>query len=362
MPDTRPLLIDGHLDLAMNALYLNRDLRRTVAELRENEKDKRGYGLGRGTLSFPELRAANIGISFVTVLARTNPTGSAFLDFGTREIAYAQAQGQLAWYREHARLGDIRIIHNQHELTDHLAAWDAHSDHAPLGVVLTMEGADPVVDVEQLPYWYADGLRILSLAHYGVSGWAHGTATEGGLLPGATDLLAAMSHLGIALDVTHLSDQSFSEALDHFQGPVLATHSNCRTLVPNQRQFTDDQLREIIRRDGVIGAALDAWMLQPDWIIGTTTAEITLDAVVDHIDHVCQLAGDTEHAAIGSDLDGGYGTEQVPRDLDTIVDLQRIPELLAKRGYGDGNIDAIMNGNWLRLLERVLPEHSQPPS
>ena len=355
MPKQPPLLIDGHLDLAMNALYLNRDLRQSIATLRTSETGKSGSGLGAGTVTFPELRAANIGLCFVTVLARTNPEGTSFLDFGTREIAYAHAQGQLAWYREHARQGDLTIVTNQKELAAHLAAWNRDPAGTPLGVILTMEGADPVVDPEQLPLWFADGLRILSLAHYGPSGWAHGTHTEGGLKGRAVELLQAMSHLGIGLDVTHLCDQSFWEALDNFQGVVLATHSNSRTLVPNDRQFADDQLRELIRRDAVIGAVLDAWMLQPNWIKGETTATVTLEAVVDQIDHVCQLAGNADHAAIGSDLDGGYGTEQVPADLDTIADLQRIPELLAKRGYGDANIEAIMHGNWTRLLKRLLP-------
>jgi membrane dipeptidase len=163
-----------------------------------------------------------------------------------------------------------------------------------------------------------------------------------------------MEHVGMLLDVTHLADESFWEALDAFGGRVLASHQNCRALVPGDRQFTDEQLRAVIERDGVIGAALDAWMLQPGWVRGeTTNVSLTLEAVADHIDHVCQLAGNARHAAIGSDLDGGYGTEQCPRDLDTIADLQRIPDLLCARGYQAPDIAAIMHGNWLRFFEEV---------
>ena len=161
-----------------------------------------------------------------------------------------------------------------------------------------------------------------------------------------------MAGVGAILDVTHLSDESFWEALDRFDGPVLASHSNCRALVPGDRQLSDDMIRALIERDAVIGAAMDAWMLYPDWIRGETDPEVIgLEAFIDQIDHVCQLAGNAFHAAIGTDLDGGYGTEQCPRDLDTIADLQRIPNLLRERGYDEASIMAIMHGNWQRLIQ-----------
>jgi membrane dipeptidase len=142
--------------------------------------------------------------------------------------------------------------------------------------------------------------------------------------------------------------------MEHFHGPVWASHNNCRALVDDTRQFTDEQLRELIARGGVIGAALDAWMMVPGWVRGKTTpmeAGVTLEHMLDHIDHVCQLAGNAQHAAIGTDLDGGFGREQSPSDLDTIADLARIPSMLAKRGYSQADIEGIMHGNWLRFLE-----------
>jgi membrane dipeptidase len=163
-----------------------------------------------------------------------------------------------------------------------------------------------------------------------------------------------MERLGLILDLTHLSDQAFWEALEIFHGTVLASHNNCRALVPHQRQFTDEQLRAIVARDGVIGAALDNWMVRPGWARGAREKPpVTLAHVVDHIDHVCQLAGNSAHAAIGSDLDGGFGREQSPSDLDTIVDLQRLCDILSQRGFKDSEVAAIMHGNWLRLLRRA---------
>ncbi len=155
------------------------------------------------------------------------------------------------------------------------------------------------------------------------------------------------------LDVTHLSDESFYQALDHFGGPVLASHTNCRALVPGDRQFSDHQLKLPIERGAVIGAVMDAWMLVPGWVIGKSTPEnLDLSAVVAHIDHICQLAGNTQHAAIGSAMGG---TNHMPRDLRTTADLQKLVGLLAQRRYSDRDIDNTFYGNWLRFYLRWLP-------
>jgi membrane dipeptidase len=165
-----------------------------------------------------------------------------------------------------------------------------------------------------------------------------------------------MERLGIILDATHLCDESFRDALDHFRGPVWASHSNCRALVPHGRQFTDDQIKELIARGAVIGAAFDAWMLVPDWVRGTSTPEgagVTLETVVDHIDHICQLAGNARHCGIGSDLDGAFGREQCPSDVETIADLARLPAILRRRGYSEADVEAIAHGNFIRFLREA---------
>jgi membrane dipeptidase len=230
--------------------------------------------------------------------------------------------------------------------------WNEPGTTEPLGFVLAMEGADPIVEPSQVWSWWKDGLRVVSLSHYGLSAYAYGTSTEGGLTGPGRDLLREMESVGMVLDVTHLSEPAFWEALDCYGGPVLASHQNCRALVPGDRQFSDDQLRALIDRGGVLGVALDAWMLYPGWIKGETSPQVvSLDAVAEQIDHICQVAGNPWHAAIGSDLDGGYGTEQCPYDLDTIADLQKIPQLLSQRGYGQDEVEAIMHGNWLRFFQ-----------
>jgi membrane dipeptidase len=352
------LTVDAHLDLAMNALMWNRDLALSAHDTRAIEREAGMTQKGRcvGTVGFPDLRAGEVGLVFATVIARKNHGQNSDIDFRTQEIAYAQAQGQLALYRELERQGQINLIRTRADLASWQAAWTADPATAPFGFVLLMEGADPIVDPEQARLWWDDGLRMVGLAHYGPSSYAFGTGSAGPLTAKGRDLIKVMDEVGLIQDISHLTDESFWESLDRFQGPIMASHSNCRALVPGDRQITDEMIHAMIQRDAVIGAVMDAWMLTPDWERGVTTNEhVTLSNVVDQIDHVCQLAGNARHAAIGTDLDGGYGTEQTPNDLDTIADVQKIPDLLRARGYGEDDIALIMHGNWTRFLERALP-------
>ena len=348
------LLVDAHLDLAMNALNWNRNLDLDVHEIRRAEAGMDEKGRGRGTVSLPELRKAEVGLCLATVIDRTARPGNPMPGSACQEISYAKAQGQLAYYRVLQAQGKVRLIGDGAGLEAHLRAWQASPAAEPLGFILAMEGADPIVSPAQVGSWWQDGLRVASLSHYGQSAYAYGTGTEGGLTPAGRDLLREMEQAGMILDLTHLSEPAFWEALDAYHGPVLASHNNCRALVPGDRQFSDAQLRAIVEREGVIGVALDAWMLYPGWIKGETLpAVVSLDAVAAQIDHICQVAGDARHVGIGSDLDGGYGTEQCPHDLDTIADLQKLPELLGQRGYEPDQEEAIMSGNWMQFFKRA---------
>ncbi len=355
------LIVDAHLDLSWNALQWNRDLLLPVHTIRTIEAATPGKGRGLGTVALPDMRRGRIALCFATLLARSTGRPAPYVDYASPAQAYGIAQGQLAYYRALERLGEARIITDAPALRAHMSdweAWDAEPSgpSPPPGFVLSMEGADPILTPDDLADWYAAGLRLLGLTHYGPGRYAGGTGVESGLTALGPPLLAAMERLGMALDLSHCSDRAFDEALDRFSGTVLASHHNCRALVPHQRQLTDAQIRAIVARDGVIGIALDAWMLAPGWVISErvnpASPPVALSHAVDHIDHICQLAGSARHAAIGSDLDGGFGREQSPADLDTIADLQRIADLLVARGYTEADIAAIMHGNWVRLLER----------
>ena len=145
-----------------------------------------------------------------------------------------------------------------------------------------------------------------------------------------------------------------------YHGPMWASHNNCRVFVPHNRQFSDEQITELINRDAVIGVALDAWMMLPDWIGGKSdpiSMGVSLKQVINNIDHVCQLAGNSLHAGIGSDLDGAFGKEQCPYDLDTIADLQKVPDMLTGIGYSESDVQNIMSNNLIRFLKKNLPSH-----
>jgi membrane dipeptidase len=358
-------IFDGHLDLAWNALSWDRDITLELDELNQAERAMADHAArGRATTTLPEMRKGGVTTCQATLLARAKPgAGRADrqrrwdLDFACQEIASAMARGQLAYYELLERRGLLRMIRTARELDAH---WDGAAEATsppPIGFILAMEGADPIVDLDHAEAWWALGLRCVNLAHYGKSRYAVGTGDDGPLTPDGIRLLKLFDELGMILDATHLCDTSFFQALDGFGGPVLASHNNCRALVPDGRQFTDLQIRRLIERDAVIGAALDAWMLWPHWQRGQTSREVVnLEAVADHIDHVCQLAGNARHAALGSDLDGGFGTEQVPLGLDRISDLQKLDGILAQRGYAGAAIDDIFHGNWVRFFRRNLPQ------
>jgi membrane dipeptidase len=351
------LIFDAHLDLSMNALEWNRDLTRDIDEIRARERGQTDKPDRRhGTVSFDEMRKGQVGICVATLIARYVKPGNPLPGFHSPEIAWAQTQGQLAWYRAMEEAGQLTPIRDLAALKRQVALWNDPPAGAPIGYILSLEGADSIRTPGHLERAFEQGLRAIGPAHYGPGTYAQGTHVTGELGARGRELLAEMERLGIILDATHLCDESFWEALDSFGGPVWASHNNCRALVNDTRQFSDEQILALIARGAVIGGALDAWMMVPGWIRGKTTPEsagVSLNHLVDHIDHICQLAGNATHCGIGTDLDGGFGREQCPTDLHTIADLSQIPDLLAKRGYSGSDIAGIMHGNWVAFLERA---------
>ncbi|MDP4657028.1 MAG: dipeptidase [Algoriphagus sp.] len=351
--------IDAHLDLSMNAMEWNRDLTRPVAEINAREQgmtDKPDRG--NATVSLPELRKGNVGLVVATQIARFVEPDNPLPGWHSPQQAWAHTQGQLAWYSAMEKQGELKQIRNWQELQAHLAYWNAGEDKSQkaIGYILSLEGADSIVSLDYLETAYENGLRALGPAHYGPGRYAFGTDASLPLSQQGKDLLRKMEELGIILDATHLCDLAFWDALDHFQGPVWASHNNCRALVDHNRQFSDEMIKALIARGAVIGGVFDAWMLSPGWIRGESTPKernVTLATLLDHLDHICQLAGNANHIGIGSDLDGAFGKEQCPLDLETIADLQKIPGLLRARGYSEEDIQKVMHGNWLRFLKKA---------
>lgn len=353
------LIVDAHLDLAMNAMEWNRDYRRPIEEIRDREKGKTDKpDRGNNVVCFDELRKGNIGLVFATQIARYVAPGNPLPGWNSPEQAWAQTQAQLAWYREMESQGHLRQITNLRELEMHLAQWNDGSprDGKRIGFILTLEGADSIVTMRHLKTAYEYGLRVVGPAHFGPGRYAQGTNATGGIGADGKNLLKEMERFNMILDTTHLCDDSFWEAMSNFSGHVWASHSNCRAIVNDERQFSDDQLRELLNRGAVIGAVMHAPMMVPGWKKGVSTPldmNCVLEKLIDHIDHICQLAGNALHVGIGSDLDGGFGKEQSPTDIETIADVQKLSGLLSVRGYSNQDIMNIMHGNWLRFIRNA---------
>ncbi len=351
--------IDAHLDLSMNAIDWNRDIRCSIDDIRQREKgmtDKADRG--NGTVSLPELRKANIGLVVATQIARYVAPGNPLPGWHSPQQAWAQTQAQLSWYRTMEEAGEMVMIKELHELEKHISLWSNNepNEQKAIGYILSLEGADSLVNLDYLDRAYAYGLRALGPAHYGPGRYANGTDATGKMGEAGLALLKKMESLNIILDATHLCDDAFWQAMDHFNGPVWASHNNCRALVNHNRQFSDEMIKVLIQKGAVIGGALDAWMMVPNWVRGVSKPKemnCDLEKMLDHLDHICQIAGNTLHVGIGTDLDGGYGTEQSPYDVDTIADLVSIPGMLQKRGYSAQDIENVMHGNWLRFLRNA---------
>lgn len=353
------LIFDAHLDLSMNAMEWNRDLRLPLAELNLRESNMTDKpDRGKATVSFPEMRKGNVGICVGTLIARYVKPGSEIPGWLSQEQAWAQVQGQMAWYRTMENSGELNPICNATELAKHIENWkSANSTNAAIGYIKSLEGADSVISPEYLEILHSQGLRAIGMSHYGPGVYAFGTDSEGDLPQKGKELLKKIDELGMILDVTHLSDKCFYQALEIFKGPVWASHHLCRSLTPHNRQLSDEMISILLERNAVIGLALDAWMITPNWIRGESTPEganVDLDKVIDHVKHISDLAGSTRNIMIGSDLDGAFGTEQTPIEIKSIANLQNFIPSLTKRGFSNSDIEGIMWKNGIEFLLKNL--------
>ena len=377
------MIFDGHLDMAMNALDYERDQAWDVAHIRNREAAGVHDGRGLSTVSLPELRAGNTPVVLTTVIARCKPWVGACReqvndgDWPAPSMSHAVGMGQLAYYKLLEARGELKILTTASALREHLDTWHADSSSraipgvAPspgVGVILTMEGADPITTPEELEQWYALGLRTLMLAHFGQSRYAHGTPCSMDL-PGAVNpydvdgplsdmgrqLLALMHRLGMPLDLTHTSDQTFAEAEALFEGRIYSSHTGCRAVCDIARNHSDEQLRAVIGRGGVIGLPMFNLFLKAGYERDGGKAQVPLAVAADHADHICQLAGNTRHVALGTDSDGGFGAEHMPAEIDTHRDLHKFADTLGGRGYSDAEIEGVMFGNWMRFFSETLP-------
>lgn len=354
------IIVDAHEDLAFNVLADGRDYLVSAHATRASEAGGPvPASNGICMLGLPEWLAANIAVIFATVTTiRREHARHSEPTYPNPEASYQQALPQLAIYRHWAATHpQIALVEHRADLDTVLASWDTPPetmDRRQVGLVLLMENADSIRQPAEVDFWYQQGVRLIGPA-WEMNRYTTGCYDSGPLTALGRELLDRMERLGIGLDLSHMADEACREALARYAGPIVATHANPRRHVPLPRLLPDDVIAGIIDHDGVVGIMPLNWALDPAWRAKTKEkADIHVDAVVDAIDIVCQLAGDALHVGIGSDFDGGQGAEATPAELDTVADLPRVVEALGQRGYNGDDVAAIMGENWLRLLRRCL--------
>jgi membrane dipeptidase len=366
---TMPLIIDAHCDLAWNMQCFGRDYTLAVSETRRREQGSRAVEVNEETLiGYPEYQQGSVALIFGTLFAAPDRHKEGTWDtlsYSTPDEAHRMYWGQLDTYHKlcESHPNEFRLIRTRVELEQHLGDWASGDDKAkPVGLVILMEGADGIRRADEIPDWHARGVRLIGLAWAGTR-YSGGTKEPGPLTREGRALLPALAEMGLVLDLSHMDEVAALEALDRYEGKLIASHVNCLSLLPDfptNRHFSDNALRRIIERGGVIGNVPVNSFLKSGWSRkkGSQRDEVTLDMFAAHLDHVCQLAGDSLHAGIGSDFDGGFGLQSVPPEIDSVADLQKLVPLLERRGYSSGDVANILGLNWARVLREGLPEQA----
>jgi len=365
-----PLIIDAHQDLAYNILTLKRDYRRSTAETRaiEDPHPKIFKRVGKALLGWPEYQRGQVGLVIATIFTMAEKHSSGQWDqifYQDFQQARSQHKQQMNIYRRlcHENSDMFTLVRSKKDLHDAIAPWqETPADYPqtthPVGLLISMEGAEGIEHPDELYEWWQAGLRIIGPVWAG-GRFCGGTMEAGEFTREGWAFLDTMAEIGFPMDIAHMNERSARQALDHFPGTVIASHGNARALIKEdsrERQFSDDVLKQLIQRDGIVGMLPFNEFLDSDWKKGNNRQQVTLQHVVANIDHICQMAGNTRHVGIGSDFDGGFGWPDIPLELDTIADLPKLSPLLTDKGYTENDINAIFHGNWQRFLESVLPE------
>ena len=361
-----PILVDAHEDLADNILNFGRDYTRAAAETRRIEKDDHSPALehnGETLLGWPDYQRGRVAVVFSTLFATPIRRREGEWDkqsYADYDQAHRLYRAQLDVYHELTddHPDQFRLIGSRTDLEAVLAGWaEAELAGHPVGLVPLMEGAEGVRTPSELEQWWEWGVRIIGPAWAGTR-FCGGTQDPGPLTADGRALLAAMADIGFTLDLSHMDILSARQSLDLYRGPIIASHANAAVLLPGyegNRLLMDEVIQGILEREGVIGVVPYCRFLSMDWKHGDARDSITLETLAAHVDHICQLAGDALHVGLGSDFDGGFGLSSTPAGIDTIADLQKLGPVLKAKGYNDGQVAAVLGGNWLRHLQNSLP-------
>lgn len=359
-------IIDSHEDLAYESLYGKFDYTRSAADNRKYYNGPETFGC---TIGWPELQEGRVGIIFGTIFMEppqcsNENNKNRETTYETEEDFHAAACAQLDFYDRLAgeHPDQFRRILSRTDYDEVVRDWREQPDSEhPVGLVGLMEGCEYLRSFDDLSYYYERGIRLIGPVWAG-GRWCAGTKSrdfKDALTDDGKTLLRKMSENGFILDLSHMKNHSAMDALSYYDGIVAASHANCSALLgddfPVERHFNDETIKMLIEHDGVMGVVPFNFFLKAGWKNGVTPREsVTLNTLADHIDHICQLAGHSHTAAIGTDFDGGFGYPEIPYEMNDISDLQKLSRVLDNRGYGQEDIENIFHRNWQRILERAL--------
>jgi membrane dipeptidase len=361
------IIVDAHEDIAWNTLCFGRDYLSSVYDIRHREENGPVEAVaGVALLGLPEWLRGGIAVIGATLFTPPERRRTSVLEqhYSDADEAHALALRQIEIYERMAQQsGQIKLIRTRLDLELVLKTWegfdpslaeDPGQDERQIGLVYLIEGGDSIREPAEVEWWHELGVRLIGPAWSGTQ-YCGGTDEPGPLTAAGVELLKHMRPFNLVLDLSHMDDLAFLQALERYDGPVIASHSNPRVMTNNtNRHLSDEMIQALVQRDGVIGTLIFNKFLLKDWEHGYPRDAAMVETVVTAIDHVCQIAGDARHAAIGTDFDGGFGMRSTPAGFDTVADLQIIAPALEQRGYSAVDVGLIMNGNWVRVLRSAL--------
>jgi membrane dipeptidase len=360
-------IIDAHQDIAYNALTFNRDIRLSAYEVRKKEQGTQipEWNNGDATVGWPEFQDGEIAVIFATLfVAPWNHKGGDWdtQSYITPQQATVLYHDQIDYYRRLTEENPkkFRLILNRNDLKIILSPWELPGSvkDRPVGIVMLMEGAEGLQNPRELEEFYELGLRQVGPVWAGTR-FCGGSYEDRPFDREGRELLEVMASLGMALDISHMRENAALTALDLYEGPVMASHANSRTLLKGtggERHLTDQVVRRLFERGGRVGVVLYNKFLSTEWTPSSARDAVKINHIISQIDYYSQIAGNSTQVGLGSDLDGGFGHPQIPQEFDTIKDLQKLKPALLTRGYSVDDIGNIFGINWKNHLEMVLPK------
>ena len=332
---------DAHLDLA----YLAECGRDMAAPL-----DQSTGPHPPAAVTFPSLASGRVeaclGTIFTEAIDPGGEAGYATIAYpaGDADAAHRAGCRQLDRYARWRADGLIRFLNDDRS--------DGPAPPIALGVLI--ECADPIRTPDELPWWVERGVVAVGMAWWKSSRYAGGNGTDGPLTAMGRELVEAMDELGVVHDLSHLSQRATDELLAATDRPVIASHSNCRSLIDggNQRHLTDETIAEIGRRGGVIGLNLcSPFLVQAGEAGGPERGtRAAIDDCVRHVEHICAIQGDRRGVGLGSDMDGGFSADHLPTGITQPADLDLITDALKAHGWPKDDLHGFAFDNWSRFF------------